>query len=133
MEMMSKDQVGEIVAEAANKALLDICSSAAPSVLFFLEKSGSIKSRTKIENLEIFAQGLESIFGFGAKIIEKRILVTLCTKLQVPEPGDLPDDFEFAETIERTIRLFTMKVVQETKRQRKETVIAQPSMPTSTQ
>lgn len=94
-----------IIAEAINEGLSITCSSAAPAVFFFLKKNGSIKSRSSVENLEGFSKGLESIFGFGSKVIEKKILKILCVKLQLPERVEIPDRFEFAEEVRKILKL----------------------------
>lgn len=110
--MKEKDQLDAILAEAINEGLSRICSSAAPSVLFFLEKNGSIKSRSNIENLETFVEGLESIFGFGAKVIEKKILEVLHMKLQLPKPKENQDNFEFAKEMGKAIELHEAKTMK---------------------
>ncbi len=83
-----------------------MCSSAASSVFFFLRKNGSIESETNIENLESFSEGLERIFGFGSKVIEKKILEVLYIKLRMPPPHTNPDKFDFAEEVERVFELY---------------------------
>jgi len=82
-----------------------MCSSAAPSVFFFLENNGSIKSKSSIESLESFSEGLESIFGFGSKVIEMKILEILCIKLQLAERTEIPDKFEFAKEVGKIFKL----------------------------
>ena len=82
-----------------------MCSSAAPAVFFFLENNGSIKSESRIENLTSFSDGLESIFGFGSKVIEKKILEILCIKLQLPKRLETPDKFEFSKEIGKIFEL----------------------------
>ena len=107
--LKEKDQLNAILCEAINEGLSSICSSAASSVLFFLEKNGSIKSTSDIENLKTFAEGLERIFGFGAMVIEKRILEVLHMKLQLPDPKETQDNFEFAKEIGKAIELYEAK------------------------
>lgn len=107
--LKERDQINAILVEAVNEGLESIFDIAASSVLFFLEKNGSIKSRSNIENPEILAEGLESIFGFGAKIVEKKILEILRMKLQLPEPKETQYDFEFAKEIEKVIELYEAK------------------------
>jgi len=92
-----------------NEGLSSICSSAAPSVLFFLEKNGSIKAKSNIESLKAFSEGLERIFGFGAIVIEKKILEILCTKLQLPDQKENPNNFEFAKEMGKAIELHKAK------------------------
>ena len=95
-----------IVSEAINEGLSALCGSAGNSVIFFLANDGAIKPRSNIENLESFSDGLEKIFGFGSKIIEKRILEILWLKLQLPPPNDIPDEFEFSKEVERIFNIY---------------------------
>ena len=110
--LKEKDQLNAILDEAVNEGLSRVCGSAAPSVLYFLEKNGSIKSRPNVENLKTFAEGLESIFGFGAKVIEQKILEVLHMKLQLPEPKENRDDFEFAKEIGKALELYKAKTMK---------------------
>lgn len=107
--LREKGRINEILVEAVNEGLSSICSSAAPSVLFFLEKNGSIKSTSNIGDLKTFAKGLERIFGFGATVIEKKILEVLCMRLQLPDPKETKKNFEFAKEIGKIIELYEAK------------------------
>ena len=95
-----------ILIEAVNEGLSVMCSSAASSVFFFLRKNGSIESETNIKNLESFSEGLERIFGFGSKVIEKKILEVLYIKLRIPPPHTDHYRFDFAEEVERVFELY---------------------------
>ena len=105
MKLKHSHEKNTIITDAINEGLSIICSSAAPSVFFFLENNGSIRSKSSIENLESFSEGLESIFGFGSKVIEKKILKILCIKLRLPERTEIPDKFHFAEQVEKIFKL----------------------------
>ena len=106
--MKEKDRINAILVEAVHEGLSSICSSAASSVLFFLEKSGSIKSTSNIENLKTFEEGLERIFGFGAIVIEKKILEVLCMRLKLPD-SKTKNNFEFTKEIGKAIELYEAK------------------------
>ena len=110
--MKEKERINAILVESVNKGLSTICSSATSSVLFFLEKNGSIKSISNIENLETFAEGLERIFGFGAMVIEKKILEVLHMRLQLPYPKESQNNFEFAKEIGKAIELYEAKTTK---------------------
>ncbi|MDH5448730.1 MAG: hypothetical protein OEY24_00465 [Candidatus Bathyarchaeota archaeon] len=103
--MKNSCQLNLIILEAIDKGLSIVCGSAAPSVLFFLENYGAIKSKSHIENLESFSEGLEKIFGFGSKVIEKKILEVLYSNLQLPQPTEIQDEFEFAKEVEKISNL----------------------------
>jgi len=107
--LKEKGQLNSILVEAVNEGLSSICSSAASSVLFFLEKNGSIKAKSNIENLKAFSEGLERIFGFGAIVIEKKILEVLCMRLQLSAPKENRNNFEFAKEIGKAIELHKAK------------------------
>lgn len=102
---MEKQQLHSVLIEAVNEGLAIMCSSAASSVYFFLEQNGSIKSRREIGDLKNFSEGLEDIFGYGSKVIERKILEVLYSKLQLPRPHQLPDEFELANEVERVFDL----------------------------
>lgn len=104
--MKNPNRLNAILVEAVSEGLSVMCSSAASSVFFFLRKNGSIESETNIENLESFSEGLERIFGFGSKVIEKKILEVLYIKLRMPPPHTNPDKFDFAEEVERVFELY---------------------------
>jgi len=109
MASKEKDRLNSILVEAVNQGLSSICSSAASSVLFFLEKNGSIKAKSNIANLKTFSEGLERIFGFGAIVIEKKILEALCMRLQLPDPKENRNNFEFTKEIGKVIELYEAK------------------------
>ena len=109
MALKEKERINAILAEAVNEGLSRLCSSASSSVLFFLQKNGSIKSTSNIENPKTFAEGLERIFGFGATVIEKKILEVLYTRLQLPDPKETKNNFDFAKEIGKAIELHQAK------------------------
>lgn len=105
MTLLEKQQLHSVLVDAVNEGLTIMCSSAASSIYFFLEQNGAIKSPLEIGNLKTFSDGLESIFGYGSKVIERKIIEVLCAKLQLPTPHQLPDEFELATEVERVFTL----------------------------
>lgn len=103
--MKHQDSLNAILVEAVNEGLSSICGSAGSAVIFFLKNNGSIKSKTKIGSVESFSEGLESIFGFGSKVIEKRILEVLYLKLQLSGKKEAPSDFEFVNEVKKAFEL----------------------------
>lgn len=92
-----------ILTEAVHEGLSSICPSI-PSVVFFcLRKNGSIQSDNLVRDPEAFEEILNKIFGFGAKVIEKKILEVLYTKLQAPR--EISDSFEFMEEVKNAQKL----------------------------
>jgi hypothetical protein len=96
-----------ILVEAVDEGLSNICGSAGSAVFFFLENHGAIKSKSEIEDLDGLSKGLETIFGFGSKIIEKTILEILYLKLQLPKKNEVPSDFRFVEEVRKIFKLST--------------------------
>ena len=103
--MKHQDPLTAILVEAVHEGLSSVCGSAGSAVVFFLENNGSIKSKTKIGSVESFSEGLESIFGFGSKVIEKRILEVLYLKLQLSGKREAPSDFDFVKEVKRAFEL----------------------------
>ncbi len=103
--MKHQDPLNAILVEALREGLSSVCGSAGSAVIFFLENNGSIKSKTKIGSVESFSEGLESIFGFGSKVIEKRILEVLYLKLQLSGKREAPSDFDFVTEVEKAFKL----------------------------
>ncbi len=103
--MKHQDPLNAILVEAVHEGLSSICGSAGSAVIFFLENNGSIKSKTKIGSVESFSEGLESIFGFGSKVIEKRILEVLYLKLQLSGKREAASDFDFVKEVKRAFEL----------------------------
>ncbi len=89
------------------KAVLESLSSISPSinsvVFFYLKNNRSIRSDNYIDDPEAFDEGLKKIFGFGAKVIEKKILEFLYMKLQVPQK--IREDFKFADEVKKAQKL----------------------------
>lgn len=92
-----------VLAEAVREGLSSISPSIPPVVFFVLQKDGIIQSDHLIDDPEAFEEGLKKIFGFGAKVIEKKILEVLYIKLQVPR--EIKDDFKFAEEVKSAQKL----------------------------
>lgn len=91
------------LAEALHESLNSISPYIPSVVYFYLEKNGSIKSDRHIKDPEAFEESLKEIFGFGAKVIEKKILESLYVKLQAPRK--IKDDFKFSEELKNAQKL----------------------------
>ena len=102
----------KILFQAAYEGMNVIGNSVPSAIIPYLEKTGSIESSGVIANFEAFDKDLKKIFGFGAKIIEKKILEILCAKLQIPLEVD--NDFDFDNSIQDIKRKFHSTNVQAT-------------------
>lgn len=92
-----------VLVEAVQEGLDSISPSCTDIVLFHLQKHTSIRTDKPNIDPEAFDDCLKEIFGFGAKVIEKKILECLFLKLEAPQKIDC--DFKFAEEVERAQRL----------------------------
>ena len=90
-----------ILYQAVYEGLRSICPSAPEAVLLYLERDGSIGPDRTIEDPEAFHKGLSKIFGFGANLIERRILGILYERLQID--GEIQDRFCFLHEV-KTVR-----------------------------
>lgn len=68
-------------------------------MFFYLKKNASIQSDQYIDDPEAFEEGLRKLFGFGAKVIEKRILEVLYVKLDAPQK--IEDSFKFIDEVRK--------------------------------
>jgi len=75
------DKFAKVLIEAVDDGLLILGESARKAIYYHLEKEHSLKREEVLENLEVFAKGLEDMFGAGALVIEKSILANLHSKL----------------------------------------------------
>jgi hypothetical protein len=89
--------ISNIVASA-----LDICIQKATSV-----EIGLRKTRLNMNDCEGLEKGLEKVFGFGAKVVECRILKALNAKLGVTK--EIKQNFKFSEEVKAARKLYKIK------------------------
>lgn len=102
----------EIIAEAVYEELslisrmvapaLDICVHGATSV-----EIGLRKTRLNMNDCEELERGLEKVFGFGAKVIECRILKSLNAKIGVSQ--EIKQNFKFSDEVKTARKLYMSK------------------------
>ncbi len=120
--MSERNKFDKIFAEAVYEGLSFIGSLVAPVVLLYLENSGLMKSKldplqdamvsdsglmkSKLNMQDAIAleEGLERIFGFGAKVFEKKILDILYAKLQLDK--EIEQNFVFAAEVKKASELY---------------------------
>lgn len=90
-------------AKAVCKGLETISDTVAPVLRIYLDDAmaievGLIKSRMNVENARVLERGLERVFGFGARVFEKKILENLYANLAL-EIG-IPRNFSFSKSVE---------------------------------
>jgi hypothetical protein len=77
------------LAEAVDSALLSLGDSAREAIYFHLKAKFKIKKREIPNRLEDFQEGLEKIFGDGARFLEILIMKKLCE--EIGKPLDWPE------------------------------------------
>lgn len=92
-----------ILSQAVREGLSSICTSIPFVILPCLEKDGSIGPGGVVNDPKIFDESLKKIFGFGAKVIEKRILEVLYIKLQIDRK--VGSSFSFSEEIKNVQKM----------------------------
>ena len=82
---------------ALYKGLNSIGTSIPPAILSYLKKEGSVGSDQTVHDPKALDRDLQKIFGFGAKVIEKKILEVLNAELRIST--GIEDNFNFAEKV----------------------------------
>lgn len=98
--MPKKDRFKKILVEAIDEGLNELGESARKAIYFYLKENFQITRQNFCNDLQKFSRGLRSIFGEGAKIIERLILQVLFKKVgYTPENGW--EQLSFEENIRR--------------------------------
>jgi hypothetical protein len=98
-----KPRFDVVLTESVVEGLNSISPSIHSVTLFYLKKNKSIPLDGYIADAKAIDEGLKEIFGFGAKVIEKKILEFLYLKLEVPLR--IRDDFDFTDEVKRAQKL----------------------------
>lgn len=103
---MTSKSFGEILLEAVDEALASLGNSAKQSIYYHLKEKFKI-SREDIPNrIEDFAEGLEKIFGIGARFLEILIMKKLYERIGKPLEWDESKEFAFVNYVEAARRSF---------------------------
>jgi len=101
-----------ILSQAINEGLTCISTIVAPVLRAYLDDAvaieiGWMKSGSSDKDVKNLEKGLEKLFGFGARVFEKRILEALYTKLSL----DLETDhsFSLSEGVEKARKIYESK------------------------
>lgn len=81
--MQKEDQRRQALIEAVNEGLLTLGESGMKAMYFHIQNITSVKKEDIPDNLEALQEGLERIFGAGAKMIEAAIVRSLRQKLGI--------------------------------------------------
>ena len=103
--MLSQEQpkFNSVLVQAVHEGLDSIGPSLSDAVLFHLQWTNAIRSSPSLIDPEAFDDGLKRLFGYGARVIERRILELLYEKLEAPR--EIKVDFKFSEEVEKAQKL----------------------------
>ena len=98
-----------LLLEAIDQALAQLGESAKESIYFHLERQFRLSKQRIPHRLEEFEDGLEKIFGIGAKYIEILIMKQLYQAVDQPLNWDGQEKFGFTEYIDAAQKTFYLK------------------------
>lgn len=96
---MAKKSFDELFLEAVDEALASLGNSVKQAIYFHLEKEFKIAKEEIPYRLNEFANGLEKIFGLGARFIEILIMKNLYQKIDRPLVWDESKELIFIEYV----------------------------------
>jgi hypothetical protein len=98
-----------ILLKAIDDALASLGDSARQAIYFHLEKKFKISKKDIPHRLKDFADGLEKIFGLGARFIEILIMKNLYEKIGQPLQWNEGKEFSFVEYVTAAETSFSNK------------------------
>lgn len=106
------DEFEEILAEAVYEGLTWVSSILAAAFDEYIQGATAIeigmrKARLNVRDCRNLEKSLERVLGFGAKVVEFKILQVLNTKLGVSEEITL--DFKFSDEVDKARKLYGSK------------------------
>lgn len=96
---LAKKSFDELFLEAVDEALASLGNSVKQAIYFHLEKEFKIAKEEIPYRLNEFANGLEKIFGLGARFIEILIMKNLYQKIDRPLVWDESKELIFIEYV----------------------------------
>lgn len=106
---MKRAAFEKILLEAIDDALASLGESVRQAIYFHLEKKFKIAKSDIPTRIKDFADGLEKIFGLGARFIEILIMKNLYGKIGQPLEWNEKKEFSFAEYIAVAKQSFSEK------------------------
>jgi hypothetical protein len=106
------------LSQAISEGLACISTTVAPVLRAYLEDAvtweiGFIRPRSTIKDAGSLEKGLEKMFGFGAKVFEKKILDALYTKLSLDL--ETRQNLSFLEAVKKAKEIFEAKTSKKSK------------------
>ena len=103
---MTRKTFDELLLEAVDEALSSLGESAKQSIYFHLQDKFKISREEIPRHVKEFAEGLEKIFGFGARFLEIMIMKRLYAHIGQPLNWDEREEFVFVNYVEAARRSF---------------------------
>ncbi|MEM2463251.1 MAG: hypothetical protein QXY07_01040 [Candidatus Bathyarchaeia archaeon] len=97
---MARKTFDELLLEAVDEALSTLGDSAKQSIYFHLQDKFKISREDIPKRISEFAEGLEKIFGLGARFLEIMIMKRLYTYIGQPLEWDEQKEFVFVNYVE---------------------------------
>jgi hypothetical protein len=113
LNLRETEDFEENLAEAVYEGLSWVGSLVASTLDFYLKdaltlETGLRKTRLNIKDCENLEKGLEKTFGFGAKVVENKILKILHSKLGVTKAVEA--NFRFSDEVRTARELHSSKL-----------------------
>ena len=104
-----------ILSRAISEGLTCINTIVAPVLRAYLDDAvtteiGRMKSRSTVKDAKALEKGLERIFGFGAKVFEKKILEALFEKLSIDLQAG--ENKSFSEAVKEAKRIYESRMLE---------------------
>lgn len=103
---MTQKTFAELLIEAVDEALTSLGESAKQAIYFHLKNKFKISKEEIPNRVKDFAEGLEKIFGPGARFLEILIMKKLYERIGEPLGWDKSKEFTFADYVETARRHF---------------------------
>lgn len=97
----------KLLLEAVDDALISLGDSAREAIYFHLENKFDISRENIPQSLEGFLEGLEKIFGVGARFLEILMMKELYRRIEQPLEWNESKEFMFIEYVEAAKHSFS--------------------------
>jgi hypothetical protein len=109
VNLRETDDFEEILAEAVYEGLSLVSCLVAPALDTYIQGATTVeigvrKNRLNTHDCEALQNGLDTVFGFGAKVVEYNILKILHSKLGVSKK--IEQSFEFSNEVKSAKELY---------------------------
>lgn len=103
---MARKTFDELLLEAVDEALSSLGESAKQSIYYHLQDKFKISREEIPKHIKEFAEGLEKIFGVGARFLEILIMKRLYARIGQPLDWNEREEFVFVNYVEAARRSF---------------------------